>query len=582
MSRSKVPKLLSLIYFHNPFYLISACLFVYGLKLLYREGDASVLFQRGSVEYIEPWGLLASLAGVTVLMALTAILIVRFGKVWEDARSLILIVLLMLLAISVSMDELINVLSDKDNSLRHLIVMFGLGASFAVVIGEVLMQGLPIRLPPGYRLPLYGFLALFFLWPVMLLREVTGLEALSTRWLIVAFPLMSGLLTLTLIPAVRKGASAVANNGTPWKWPLIPWTPFVFIALAVCFRSYSLTMSFDTLQNSGHYWDTAFGLYQLVPFLLAVFVILLEISVTENLAGLQRRLMLTAPLLLIVAYPWLVPWSRMSGYSQFTYTVVNDLASPVFLTIIGLILFYGWAWWKGARHAEAGVFGMVLLTTFIGPRAFGHRTWSLNQETISWWPMLLFAVVQFANGLRRRSSFRTFCGLLLVLFVVHRELAVFDQVRQWRTFAITHLVLLSTIVTGLRFRDEFAEFLREISPAALSFTTLLGLISLSGRSSSALIPAGYALAFTVFPFILSILLHSPAWYRVGLLHTMVCGIAGVGVGIVTFFRASLAPGTKPVILAGGSFVVAVFISILKSGLSRRIRLWWLTRQRRLT
>ena len=54
MSRPKVPKLLSLIYVHNPFYLISTCLFVYGLKLLFRSGDTSVLFAPGSVSYMEP------------------------------------------------------------------------------------------------------------------------------------------------------------------------------------------------------------------------------------------------------------------------------------------------------------------------------------------------------------------------------------------------------------------------------------------------------------------------------------------------------------------------------------------------
>ena len=97
MPRSKVPGIVSLIYTQNPFYLISACLFVYGLKLLFRSGDSAMLFQRGAVAYMEPWGLMSSFAAVTVLMAVTAILVVRLGKVWEDARSLVLIVLLMLL-----------------------------------------------------------------------------------------------------------------------------------------------------------------------------------------------------------------------------------------------------------------------------------------------------------------------------------------------------------------------------------------------------------------------------------------------------------------------------------------------------
>ncbi|MCA9083768.1 MAG: hypothetical protein KDA81_06920, partial [Planctomycetaceae bacterium] len=136
MTRRPVPTLVRLLYTHNPFYLISACLFVYGLKLIFRADSSTVLFQRGSVAYMEPWGLMASFAGVTVLMAVTGVLVVRLGKVWEDARSLALIVLLMLLAMAVSFDELINNLSDADNDRRHLFLMLGFGTAFALAVSE--------------------------------------------------------------------------------------------------------------------------------------------------------------------------------------------------------------------------------------------------------------------------------------------------------------------------------------------------------------------------------------------------------------------------------------------------------------
>jgi hypothetical protein len=579
MSRSKVPKLLSLLYVHNPFYLISACLFVFGLKLLFRAGDSSVLFQRGSVAYIEPWGLLGSLAGITILMAVTAILIVRLGKVWEDARSVVLIVLLMLLAISVSSDELVNVLSDKDNSMRHLAMMFGLGTSFALLIGELLIRGLPIRLPAGYRLPLYGFLILFFAWPAILLPEVTSLSMANTRWLIAAFPLLSGVLTLTLIPAIRKGSAAVKDNGTPWGWPLFPWTPFVFIALAVCFRSFSLTMSFDPLTNSGHYWDTTFGLYQLVPFLLTVLVVLLEIAIVENLPKLQRGVMLWAPGLLLLAYPWLVPWSRLPGYSAFTYAVVDEVASPVFLTLIGLALLYSWAWWKGVRHAAAGVFGMVLLTTVIGPNAFGHRTWQLG-EHFSWWPLLALATIQMAIGIRRGHSFRTFVSLMVSIFVITRTLPDLIGISGWEIFIGLHLLLAATITVGLCFQDGFAGFLKEIGPPCVSMTMLSGQILLYQAHSGPARMTEYAVVMTVLPFALAWLLNNRDYLTFALLHCAVGAFAGLCFGVYVFFRTTMPPGVKPVILAVTSFVVAVFISVLKSGLSRRLRMCWLTKQRR--
>ena len=100
--------------------------------------------------------------------------------------------------------------------------------------------------------------------------------------------------------------------------PCFRGTPFVFIALAVLFRSYSLTMSFDPLTASGPYWDTTFGLYQLVPFLLAI-----PCCPARNRSGRKqtthssREVMFIAPTLLVIAYPWLVPWSRLPANAAF-------------------------------------------------------------------------------------------------------------------------------------------------------------------------------------------------------------------------------------------------------------------------
>lgn len=578
MSRSRMPKLLSMVYVHNPFYLISACLFVFGLKLLFRNGDSSVLFQRGSVGYIEPWGLLGSLAGITLLMAVTAILIVRFGKVWDDARSLILIVLLMLMAIAVSMDELANMLSENE-SMQHLALLFAAGTSFAVVIGELLIRGLGIRLSAGYRLPLYGFMVLFFASPVLLLREVTLMDAEATRWLIAAFPMAAGLLTLTLIPAIRRGSAVVVDNGTPWKWPSFPWTPFVFIALAVCFRSYSLTMSFDPLVSS-HFWDTTFGIYQLVPFLLAVLVVMLEIGIAEKLIRLQQAIMLAAPALLILAYPWLVPWSRLPGYANFTYVVVDELASPVFLTAIGLGLMYLWAWWKGVRHAEAGVFGMVLLLTMIGPRAFGYRTWHLSQQQMSWWPLLALAALQIVFGIRRRKSLRTFAGLLIVIFVAFKTVPSLGGFSEWPAFLVVHLFLISVLSVGILFRDGFSEILRQIGPPLVSCTMIVALALLNRSDVSAVQMAGYAVGMTLLPLGLAWFLSSHKYLLVVYLHCGLAVVLAMASGVVWFFRSTLPAGVKPVVLGISSFLIAVFISVLKSGVARRIRMYWLTKHRR--
>lgn len=579
MSRSGMPRLLSLLYNHNPFYLISTCLFVYGLKLLFRTGEAAVLFERGSVGYMEPWGLMTAFAAVTLLMAATAILIVRLGKVWEDARSLILIVLLMLLAVSVSFDEIITLLSDRDHSRRHLLMMFGAGVCFAVGLCEALIRGLRIRLIVEYRLPLHGFLALFFLWPALLLPELTGFTKETVRWLIAAFPLAAGLLTLTLIPAVRRDSAAVSSNGTPWSWPLFPWTPFVFLAVAVCFRAYSLTMSFDPLMATAHYWDTMFGVYLLVPFLAAVLVILLEISVAENKPALQRFVILTAPLLLLPACPWLVPWHRLSAYSTFTQAVIDRGASPVYLTLISLAAFYGYAWSRRVRSAEVGFYAMALLCCVLDSDAFGTPPGRLPLLHLTWWPLSLLSSLQLVLGFRRGSSGRFFTGLMLGLLSAGIVSAMRPELRPWLPIVSLHGVFLCALLTGSLFRDRFAELVRRLGPPGLSVTVLLGVFLLRDLGFGVATAGCYVFASILLSVALSFYTHNRYYLMTALIHGLLIVTGGMVFAVSRFVLTVLPQGVKPLVLATGSFIIAVLISLLKSGLSRRIRMAWLSRHR---
>ena len=67
---------------NNPFYVLSAGLFLVGLW-------ASFQAQNGD---IETWTLMGGLAGYTLLLAVTAFLLVRFAGVWDDMRTVLLVV----------------------------------------------------------------------------------------------------------------------------------------------------------------------------------------------------------------------------------------------------------------------------------------------------------------------------------------------------------------------------------------------------------------------------------------------------------------------------------------------------------
>ena len=89
--------LLRTLYSHNPFYVASAGMVFWGLRSSFDVSGGA----------FDTCRLALGLAGYTLLLAATAYLVIRYGKVWDDARSLLLLVVLMFLGISVSFDGML-------------------------------------------------------------------------------------------------------------------------------------------------------------------------------------------------------------------------------------------------------------------------------------------------------------------------------------------------------------------------------------------------------------------------------------------------------------------------------------------
>ena len=85
------------IYTHNPFYAISASLMLYAVLKAYGTLEVGA---------INTWIMAGVLAGYTLLLAVIGVLIVRRGKVWEDARSILLLLLALFVAVSICADDL--------------------------------------------------------------------------------------------------------------------------------------------------------------------------------------------------------------------------------------------------------------------------------------------------------------------------------------------------------------------------------------------------------------------------------------------------------------------------------------------
>ena len=116
---------------NNPFYAISAGLFLVGLWISFPDPNQAE----------DTWALMSGLVGYTLLLAGTAFLLVRFAKVWDDARTVLLLVVLMFLATSVTFDQVL-VLDVLRATPARGIACFCIGLVFAVVVSEALLRGI--------------------------------------------------------------------------------------------------------------------------------------------------------------------------------------------------------------------------------------------------------------------------------------------------------------------------------------------------------------------------------------------------------------------------------------------------------
>lgn len=530
------------LYTQNPFYLISACLILYGLYVVFGGAEGS----EGN-----PWPLAAALGGYTLLMALTAFAIVRFGKVWDDARSILIIVLLLLIGLSVSFDEVCN----TSPQAAKLVLLGGL--AFSLVICEALLRGLKIRLSAGYRGPFYMLLALFFAAPLCCAPLVTGLARETTLWRIFLFPILAGGAFLTLLPAIRRNSLADCDNGTPWRWPWFPGTIFAFLALGVGGRSYSLCLSFD--EQIG--LNSVFGLYFLLPLLLSLGLVLLEVSRAGRYEWLSRITLSAAPLALLFT------GSRNGSlaYEQFLAEVTRAIGSPWWYGLLGLAGFYAYAWHRGHRAAEVGLTTALVGLCFVLPDTTGWNEFALSQ----WWPLGVLAAIQASLAIRLRASHRCLAALGSAIAAAcvglrHTEFIAAEGIIP------LHLALASLLAVGFLFHDNFAGVVRKLAAAYLVLAGLAVVTQLHRTDAPFQFLALYYLCLAVLAVLCG---RSPAdrWFRVACVVDVAAGWAALLAAMRQSLGGRIPPQAVYCLLFGVVFFgIAISISLAKSGWLKRI------------
>jgi hypothetical protein len=436
----------------NPFYVVSAGLFLLGLKVSF--GDPALA--------TDTWAMMAGLAGYTLLLAATACLLVRFGNVWDDIRTVLLLVVLMFLATSVTFDEVL-VLTPQRGVLCYL-----LGLALAVAVSETVLRGIRLNLPAWFRGPYYLLLGLFFIYPLVLNLWVNQPRSEAMLWGLYGFGPVAGLIFLTLLPAIRRGPEYVRGNGSPWPWPLYPWTLFGMLALAVPARSLLLCWSMHLLDNSDR--DAlVFGPHFLAPFGLAIAVLLLGI-------GLQARR--RGPVAVALGLPALMVLFCLFGhrpdaiYGQFLEVFRDRVGGyPAFATLLAAGLFYGYAALRRAPLAMEAVTAALVALGFVGPATLAWGDWTAPQTA----PLLAAGVLQLLVGILNGASWQVLLGSTVTVLAFSPWGAGMDV--PYRAVVLGHLIVAAMLTIAALFDDPLALILRVIGTTAVLLACIVVLFA---------------------------------------------------------------------------------------------------------
>jgi hypothetical protein len=447
----------------NPFYVLSALLVLLGLWTSF-----------GSQARAEQtWALMIGLAGYTLLLAVPACLLVRFGGVWEDVRTVLLLVVLMFLATSVTFDE--TLARDPELGLR----CFALGLLFALGVSEAMLMVMRLVLPGWFRLTYQLALVLFFGYPAALTPLLNSPRGEALQWALYGLAPAAGLVALTLLPAARRGAAYVRENGSPWLWPYYPWALFVFLGLGVVGRSFLLCWSMQHVERSVPE-RLIFGPHFLAPFVLAVGVVLLEAGLAARARGVLRAAM-AAPAAAVALSA--VGHRPDDLYRGFLAIYADRLGgTPLYLALLAAAGFYAFAALRRAPGAVGMLTAALAALAVVGPSTVDP--YGLVEPR----PLPLFAAsaLQGALGLRRRGAGRCLAAVGLL------AAGVLATDGDWhaRQAVAFHAGLAGVLAVGAAFDGPFGRALR--TPG--SFAALLAALAvLTGRVDAGEALPGWAL-----------------------------------------------------------------------------------------
>ena len=540
------------VFTHNPFYVISAVFTLYGLHLSFGN----------NIDPTQGWLQLQIFVGYILLLASTGVLVVRWGEVWEDARTLFLLVLLLLVALSVSFDRVC--LDNEILGLQFLTICF----VFSILLCECLLRYLGIYLPWIYRGVLYLQFALLFFYPPWLghLSLIDRLDTLA--WYTMGFPTIVAVTVLMLLPAARKRSCGLENNGTPWRWPWYPWTIFVVLGIGITIRILTITFSFDPTKGG---FTTGFQAYFLIPLVLSIILI-----TAENCIGRRNHKpwirFIVLPLFL---FGWSLPGSPDTvAQARYLSVLQDSIGSPIQITAVLLIAYFVYLLFKRLQSAEWGILislGVLSITD--------HNT--LDLHTLAP-PKATTATVAFilllGSALARQSTLR------LCIFISSCVLA--STYSLWDTnfandqgYFPLHLTMILLATAGFIFDDQLGRFLRRYTSTVLLLIAIFSLLAYR-FIFPAIAPPWHALSTLCFAVIIAIYWRRERLFK-QLIYLITCLLIPVGhladYYVNNILDLFVLQGKKWIAWGALSFIAGLMVSFLKGGqirkFYRRIQEW---------
>ncbi len=174
--------------------------------------------------------------------------------------------------------------------------------------------------------------------------------------------------------------------------------------LGVCGRSYLLTFSFQN--DLGN--QSSFGGYYLVPFALAILIVIAEVAIVHRLETLKQW-MLIAPWILIALA---VTQAVSDAYYLFVNEVIRRIGSPLWLSLMTALLFVTYLGMRGIANYRAAMVPVLVALVGIGPQT---RT-LVEYQPQHVWPLALFAAYHIIMLLRKPTGVRfSFAWIMAVV-----------------------------------------------------------------------------------------------------------------------------------------------------------------------